>query len=522
MSRFGSKLVGALALGLVGSGAAMSGWSQTGSSRAAVAQAVAQPVAQAGDASSATSSGSSRAAGTRSGGAGKSAPGRDANRPQAASTTSADNSENQAIITQAELQQLTTGYADRYMTYLVSAAERIEKNNPSPEQRRLAHRVKLVQISAIYDIATNPDPFTQLLDMTLVVSLQARKWIDDDLAERWFGPRGRHLVIASRQAREEIWKIAARVMRPSQLEQLDTMILEWHRKNRNIEVVSYVRFDDFAGSRSKSIVSEVAEGGGFLAPIGEATKAVDEVRAMAERALYLVKRMPFLLNWQVRDTLSDSLSGPELGNVGAMLPIVTASVDRATRTVERLPVDIRREREAIDAMLLKHGPLADQMLMHSRELVRDSNDLTASANTLVGSVESMLARLDQTSVALRGTVQAVDDSFLKPGREKNDPNEKPFDIADYAKTAVAFTETLGRAQALVGELKTTLQSPEQVQALTGGVEASLSRVTDHTSRLVDRVFWWIAAMMVLAFVLAVLYRLITRRGFGGARRADAH
>jgi hypothetical protein len=29
-------------------------------------------------------------------------------------------------------------------------------------------------------------------------------------------------------------------------------------------------------------------------------------------------------------------------------------------------------------------------------------------------------------------------------------------------------------------------------------------------------------MMVLAFVLAVLYRLITRRGFGGARRADAH
>ncbi|MET0509980.1 MAG: hypothetical protein ABWZ78_17635 [Burkholderiaceae bacterium] len=517
MSRSGSKLVGAVVLGLAGMlAAAMPAWSQTGPSRALVAQS--------GDAKSSTSSGSSRAAGSRAGGAGKSAaaPGRDADRRLGAGAAAADNDENQAVITQGELQQLTTGFADRYMTYLVSAVERIERNNPSPEQRRLAHRVKLVQVSALYDIATNPDPFTQLLDMTLVVSLQARKWIDDDLAERWFGPRGRHLVTASRQAREEIWKIAGRVMRSSQLEQLDTMILEWHRKNRDIELVSYVRFDDFAASRSKSIVAEVAEGGGFLAPIGEATKAVDEVRAVAERALYLLKRMPFLLNWQVRDTLSDSLSGPELGNVGAMLPVVTASIDRATKTVERLPVDIRREREAIDAMLLKHGPLAHQMLTHSRELVRDSNDLTANANVLVGSVESMLVRLDQTSVALRDTVQAVDSAFLKPGREKNDPNDKPFDIADYTKTAVAFSETLGRAQTLVGDLKSSLQSPEQLQALTSGVEASLSRVTDHTSRLVDRVFWWIAALMVLAFVLAVLYRMITRSSAGSARHGDAH
>ena len=45
--------------------------------------------------------------------------------------------------------------------------------------------MKLVQVSSILDIVTNADPFTQLLDLTLVVTLQSQKWIDEDLAEEW-------------------------------------------------------------------------------------------------------------------------------------------------------------------------------------------------------------------------------------------------------------------------------------------------------------------------------------------------
>ena len=152
-------------------------------------------------------------------------------------------------------------------------------------------------------------------------------------------------------------------MRTSQLEQLDTLILQWHRKHPDIELVSYVRFDDFAASRGKSIVAEVAEGGGFLAPVGEATKAVDEVRLLGERAFYLGKRMPFLLSWQVREALGDALNSPDLAQINAIAPTITASVERATRIAERLPADIAREREAVDAMFAKHMPLVDKTLL---------------------------------------------------------------------------------------------------------------------------------------------------------------
>ena len=125
----------------------------------------------------------------------------------------------------------------------------------------------------MYDIVTNADPYTQLLDLTLVVTLQSRQWIDEDQAEIQFGARGKFLIEAARKAREDIWKIAARVMKTEQLEILDNRILDWRRRNPNVQLISYVRFDDFAGSRDKSMIADVKTGGGFLASVDEAKKS---------------------------------------------------------------------------------------------------------------------------------------------------------------------------------------------------------------------------------------------------------
>jgi len=104
-------------------------------------------------------------------------------------------------ITQEELDQLTLGFSDRYLTYIGSAMGAIERDNADAAQRRRAHQVRLVQVSAIYDIVTNADPFTRLMDLVLTVTLQSQTWIEDDQAEKWFGARARPLINASRKAR---------------------------------------------------------------------------------------------------------------------------------------------------------------------------------------------------------------------------------------------------------------------------------------------------------------------------------
>jgi hypothetical protein len=259
-------------------------------------------------------------------------------------------------------------------------------------QRRRAHLVRLVQVSAVYDIATNADPFTRLLDLMLVVTLQSQKWIEEDQAERWFGERAQPLIQASRKAREDIWQIAARAMTTDQLEVIDYLIWDWRRRNPGIELVSYVRFDDFAAERGKSIVADVKGGGGLLAPVGQATQAVDEMRLLMERAFFYAKRLPFLLNWQVRAAVDDVLTESEAREIsGAVLD--------ASRTLARLPQEISREREAIFATLDQQQPMFQSLTAQYRGAISDTADLVGALDSLTSSSRQTLEMLDRLLLA---------------------------------------------------------------------------------------------------------------------------
>lgn len=385
-------------------------------------------------------------------------------------------------ITMQELDQMTYAFADRYLTYIVSACEAIEKNNPNAEQRRLAHQVKLVQVSSVYDIVTNADPFTQLLDLTLVITLQSQKWIDEDQAERWFGDRAGPLIDASRKAREDVWRIAARVMKPEQLEVLDNLIWDWRQKNRDIQLVSYVRFDDFSATRGKSIVEDVKTGTGFLAPVGDAKKAVDEVRLLAERAFYISKRLPFLMNWQMRSAVDETLNDPSVREV-------TDNMTRVSKAVDRVPQDIARERAAIFAEMNRQQPFISAITSQIRGTVADSNQLAAQIAAITKSSDQLLATYDRL--------------FVAPGRDKpKTGNEKPFDIAEYTKTLQVLTEALKEANTLVANGGSLLASPRFDQVTTKQV----AHAGEQGERIVDAAFWRGVALIIAFFVMLTVYR----------------
>jgi hypothetical protein len=152
-------------------------------------------------------------------------------------------------------------------------------------------------------------------------------------------------------------------------------------------------------------------------------------------------------------------------------------------------------------------PLVDKTLLMTRDIVNDSTALATEAIDLSGSLKSLLDTLDQTGKTLQQTVSVFDDAFLKPGRDKPaDPDAKPFDIAEYARTAETVTETLQRATLLLADLRGTLSSPPLVATLQGGVDASMDRAAARSAELIDTIFWRIAALLLLAFVLALLYR----------------
>jgi hypothetical protein len=387
-------------------------------------------------------------------------------------------------ITQEELEQLIYSFADRYLTYIITATERIERDNSDRVQRRRAHLVRLVQVSAIYDIATNADPFTRLLDLMLVVTLQSQKWIEEDQAERWFGERAPPLIQVSRKAREDIWQIAARTMTTDQLEVIDYLIWDWRRRNPGIELVSYVRFDDFAAERGKSIVADVKGGGGLLAPVGQATQAVDEMRLLAERAFFYAKRLPFLINWQVRAVVDDVLAESEAREIsGALLD--------ASRTLARLPEEIGREREAIFAAFNKEQPMLESLASQYRGAIGDTADLVAALDSLTRSSQQTLEMLNRVALAKGNS------GFL-------------FDIREYGATVEKLIIALQEANRLAGATAAVMGNvqPQQLDLIARGGAAHAQSLA---AGVIDRVFWRAVALIIVFFVMLALYRIFSAR-----------
>src|SRR3954454_2935591 len=73
------------------------------------------------------------------------------------------------MVTVTEIDQLNRAFADRFVLLVAAACDQIEQDNPSAIQRGMAHELKLYCATSAFDIASNPDPYTSLLDMTLSV-----------------------------------------------------------------------------------------------------------------------------------------------------------------------------------------------------------------------------------------------------------------------------------------------------------------------------------------------------------------
>src|SRR5438477_285389 len=100
-----------------------------------------------------------------------------------------------------ELDELTRAFADRYVGLLSSTCDALKKDNPDPVQRREAQELMLDSATNVYDIASNADAFTRMLDLVVVTTLLSQVWVDDDRAGDLFGERGEVLIRALHHGR---------------------------------------------------------------------------------------------------------------------------------------------------------------------------------------------------------------------------------------------------------------------------------------------------------------------------------
>jgi hypothetical protein len=326
-----------------------------------------------------------------------------------------------------ELDELTRAFADRYVGLLYSACDALKKDNPDPVQRREAQVLMVDCATNIYDIASNADAFTRMLDLVVVTTLVSQVWIDDDRVADVFAGREELLIRALHHGRVEAWALAAQVLRPDQIDLMDYLLWDWRRHNPDMVRVSFVRFSNFAIGRGKSANSEVLAASGLYANVGRQGQAVAEARLLTERMFYMLKREPTLLRWQV-DTLKEDIFNTlddRMKQADATVTNVRAVVSEANemlKTADTLfarfdawdrwattrglhPFDIREYTEVVKELAVTAGKM---------------NDLLKSSNELLGSSE-WERRIQQVSqsadermkIAAEQSQRVVHDAFLR-------------------------------------------------------------------------------------------------------------
>jgi len=423
-------------------------------------------------------------------------------------------------IAPAELDELTRAFADRYVGLLSSACDALKKNNPDAVQRREAQELMLNCAVNVYDIASNADAPTRVLDLVVVTTLVSQVWIDDDRAGEVFADRGEVLVRALHHGREEAWALAAQVLRPDQLDLLDYTIWDWRRHNPDMVKVSFVRFSNFAVGRGKSADADVLSAGGLFSNVGQAGQAVDEARLLTERMFYLFKRAPTLVRWQTEAAKEGVLATPGVSQY-------LTDIDRLTDQAEQLPRHVAAERQALLAALDDRKQGVDATVANMRAALAEAKGVAASVGQTSGSLNEMLKTADALVGRFDGPAAAPGAAagvltarpsevaaYTEAGADRAPPvgASRPFDIREYTE---GVRDLSGAATTLNDALKSSdklLGSPEwdrRIEQVNRSADGRMKIGSEQGQLLVDAAFRRLYLAMGAFFALLILYRIIT-------------
>jgi hypothetical protein len=392
-------------------------------------------------------------------------------------------------ISRKQLEELSNAFADRYFTLMLSASERVMRDNPDVQQCRLMNGLRLLGVSSMYDIATTPDTLTQLVDQYVVVTLQNYFWVDSGRANVIWKERSRPIEENLRRAREDITGLCERVFTDEQILELDLQIATWWSTRSGADFVAYVRFSEVASSKGQDLIEKVRDGGGLLEPLDRATEQLVEAQFAYDRSFFWAKRLPLFANWQVLALWYDIMTMPDVRRT-------LDGVDRVTTVVGSLPT-----------LLEQQGPVVQSLLQEYQRAMQATTGALERAQPLVEAVGGVVQASGGTIGKVNETLDKVAamQARAEAAKDPNAPPAKPMDIAE-------VTALLAETRSTLTEANRALESGDRLLGSTA-IDQRVASVQAASDALIDKVFWRAMAVvgaLIGGLVLVTVIR--TRRG----------
>ena len=365
---------------------------------------------------------------------------------------------------QLELQRFTDDFFARSGQGLDQSAQRLGTD----AARALVLRIRLYLGTSVLSIVSGPNPNANLLDLVSVTVL-TRMSIQDYWMHTTNGAAFQPWLDATRVLETDAWHMAARFLRPDQVAELRTRINVWYARTPEVRSAAFLaRPQQFA----ESMLTTEEEGTSDFtlinldptAGLDPAVREITQDRLFAERAMYTAQRMPFFLRAQ----------GELLGYELAAQPAARQLLSNSTQ----LSDGVHRISAAAASLSQTVGQLPDRISAERKQVLAALE--SQEGKDLVGGVDRALVSGEKMSNSLNITLTNLTNlmKLLKVGEPK--PNERAFNILDYAETAEKVGLMTQNLNALIASMN---QSAPEIQRLTWEANDNLRNTVDHAFRL---------------------------------------
>lgn len=366
-----------------------------------------------------------------------------------------------------EVRSQVMSLADSYVQTVGQSLNDLLSSTKDPEKAMWARQQRLGTMSISMTNATGPNAVVGLLDMVVFATLK-REAVEKHWVPKLLHEEGQEVMEAHRRGEAEAWAAARRVLTKVQCDQLQTLIDQWRREHPGQYFVGYTRFSDFDAYRNLSPESPEAKAPGSLfslfyvdplAGLDPVARELRGYRALTERMVYMVSRLPVLAAYQLDLAVNSATATPEVRSVVASTEKFSAATARFTDVVADYPRALAVEREAA---------------------IKQLAEVTARERK---------AAIEQASRS----------------------------IATERETIVKQLEAQdGRVRAIVNDVTALVGRAEQAAANVNASTAQTITTTEQaTRRTMDRAFWFTVALVLIVLLgmpaVLLTYRLLNRR-----------
>jgi hypothetical protein len=382
--------------------------------------------------------------------------------------------ESDVVNQQIQLQRFVDDSIARSGQALDECAERLGTDSGRGEVLRL----KLVSGSSLLSVVSGPNPTANLLDLVSVTVL-SRMSVQDYWMKRTNGAAFQPWLDSSRVLESNVWLVAAQFLKPAQVDELRLGINQWYARTPEVRIAFFARPQAFT-SMVRTTMEKSSETSGVLglvnldptAGLDPAVREVTRTRLFAERAMFTMQRMPFMLRFQT-ELLAYELTGQ-------------SAVQLALTNSSQLSDSAERISRAAESISQSVAQLPDRLSAERKEILATLDSQESKLRELVVAVDRSLVSGEKMSDSLNITLTNFDGLMKRFGvgepktNAAPDTNSAPFNILDYAQTAEKVANMARDVNALVGSVN---QSVPQVQHLSQQAGADLQKVVDHGFRL---------------------------------------